>query len=418
MRILFFCTDPLRYDPRSKQYLIGGGWVTAVIQGLRQRCPEWVFGIGCEGEGAWGESAAGCVRYPLAAFYKKVNKLKRKLCPAAEAEILLPEMLKCVADFHPDVIFVFGSESPYGVIAKYTKIPVLLHIQGFLTAYQNALLPPGVSRSTLYQDAFPNFKRMLYLRNYFHVFDARTEREKEILKNCMHYFGRTEWDRAVLRQYNPAADYVECWELLRDAFYKNAGAWRPHPDKTIRIVSTISTPIYKGADLILKTANLLKERGVDFQWEVIGISGASLQEKLCGIQANAVNVRFCGSIKEVDVLVEKLLASDVYVHPSYIENSPNSLCEAQMLGIPVIAVAAGGVPSLVEHRQTGMLVPANDPYVLAEYVTRLKSDMALAQKISGSESVQACKRHAKEDILGVIIQKLQEICADHRGPAQ
>lgn len=47
-----------------------------------------------------------------------------------------------IDDFKPDVIEVFGSESFMGLVAKKTKIPVVLHIQGVLTPYFNAYFPP------------------------------------------------------------------------------------------------------------------------------------------------------------------------------------------------------------------------------------------------------------------------------------
>ena len=64
-----------------------------------------------------------------------------------------------------------------------------------------------------------------------------------------------------MRQYNLDASYTECWEMLRNEFYQNAGTWKPHRSQTIRLISTISTPIYKGVDLILKA---LSQQMVDF----------------------------------------------------------------------------------------------------------------------------------------------------------
>lgn len=67
-----------------------------------------------------------------------------------------------------------------------------------------------------------------------------------------------------------------------------------------------------------------------------------------------------------DKLVELLLESDLYVHTAYIDNSPNAICEAQYLGMPIIATYVGGVPSLIEQGKDGVLIPANDPFMLAE----------------------------------------------------
>lgn len=409
MRILFFCTDLLRYNATSKDYQLGGGWVVSIIQGLRQHCPDWTFGIGCEGNGYWGENIGGLFRYPIDVFTRRMNKLRRKINPQKEAELMIPQIQKCVSDFKPDAIMIFGTETAYGMITKYTNVPVVIHLQGFLTACQNAMLPPGISRTTLYWNAFPNIKRLFWQWYYFRIFDANARREACILENCKHFFGRTEWDKAVMRQYNLDASYTECWEMLRNEFYQNAGTWKPHKSKTIRLISTISTPIYKGVDLILKTAKLLKGRNIDFCWNVVGIDSATFWEKHLKIRATDVCVQFQGRIRKPEELIQLLLSSDIYVHPSYIENSPNSLCEAQMLGIPVIAVNAGGVSSLIQHKETGILVPANDPYMLADDIVRLKTENDFSKELSHRESTLALKRHSRDIILDTIIHELRRI---------
>ena len=68
-----------------------------------------------------------------------------------------------------------------------------------------------------------------------------------------------------------------------------------------------------------------------------------------------------------------MLSCTAYVHPSYIDNSPNSVCEAQVLGVPVVATDVGGVPSIVENGKTGWLVPANDPVATASRLSGLAS---------------------------------------------
>jgi len=59
---------------------------------------------------------------------------------------------------------------------------------------------------------------------------------------------------------------------------------------------------------------------------------------------------------EVNEMVEAMKISRFMVHPSYIDNSPNSICEAQILGLPVVATNVGGVESLIENGKTGLLI--------------------------------------------------------------
>lgn len=66
--------------------------------------------------------------------------------------------------------------------------------------------------------------------------------------------------------------------------------------------------------------------------------------------------------------------ADLFVLPSRMENFPLVLLEAMASGLPVVATAVGGVPELVVNRQTGLLVPPNDPQALAEVINALLDD--------------------------------------------
>ncbi len=65
--------------------------------------------------------------------------------------------------------------------------------------------------------------------------------------------------------------------------------------------------------------------------------------------------------------------------PSHIENSPNALCEAMLVGTPCIAAFVGGVPSLVRHGEEGLLYHDADPFALAGAVDRLLGDRELGE---------------------------------------
>ena len=70
-----------------------------------------------------------------------------------------------------------------------------------------------------------------------------------------------------------------------------------------------------------------------------------------------------GSV-DAQTIKQGLLNCDIYVHPSYIENSSNAIAEAQMTGVPVIAQHVGGNATMLKN-DSGILVAPNEPYILA-----------------------------------------------------
>lgn len=74
------------------------------------------------------------------------------------------------------------------------------------------------------------------------------------------------------------------------------------------------------------------------------------------------HVMFAGFKKDIQSWIQ---ASDLLVNPSLTEGTPNVVLEAMALGTPVIATAVGGVPDLIEHLESGVLVAPGDSASLA-----------------------------------------------------
>jgi glycosyltransferase involved in cell wall biosynthesis len=83
--------------------------------------------------------------------------------------------------------------------------------------------------------------------------------------------------------------------------------------------------------------------------------------------------------------------ADVLLNPSRVDNMPNSLLEAMACGVPVVSTDVGGVPFIIEHARTGLLVPPGDAHAMARQILEVLRDTALARRLSGAarESVEA-----------------------------
>lgn len=302
-------------------------------------------------------------------------------------------MKNILNDFKPDIIQIFGSENKYGLISSCTRVPVVLHLQGLINPCFDAYLPPFVSWQEYINNSNTGNRRLRSKQK------SNWQRlclcEKEVLTHTNFFLGRTKWDELVVKLFNPNCKYYYCSEILRSTFYEDSQ--RIIPEKLV-ITSTISSPLYKGLDLILKTARLLKAMtNIDFIWNVYGNVDSKIIEKTTGIKHSDVNVEYKGVASAQDIK-KALLYSTVYFHPSYIDNSPNSVCEAQILGCAVICTNVGGTSSLIKDGETGFLIPANDAYAGAFYLKKLYENPQLNIRIGGNAKKIAERRHDKERI--------------------
>lgn len=400
MRVLWFeVTPPQHYQAHGFH---GAGWQDALEHCVRNHT-NLELGIAFESKDP--SSAVAVIDdvhyYPLRPSYTFWEKLRQKVDLSVSRDKLITLALQTIESFKPDVIHVFGSEWCYGQVAEYVDIPVVIHIQGAAIPYNNAYYPPGYNIFTEGWSLFLHWqwKSLLFLPLQKIKRTIWVQQEQRTFKAVKHYMGRTTWDKNLVRLFHPGASYHYCSEALRPSFMNTPLSWVPGKRSTIRLTTTGCSTLWKGLDTILRTAKLLTEQGFDFEWCMVG---ATNNQKLIEWKEKTtfsdVNIRLLGMLN-ADALIEQLLTTDIYVHTAYIDNSPNSICEAQYLGVPIIATYVGGIPSLIENGQEGLLVPANDPYTLAAEIKALAIDIDRQHRYSTQSRVRAIQRHHPERIV-------------------
>jgi glycosyltransferase involved in cell wall biosynthesis len=100
-------------------------------------------------------------------------------------------------------------------------------------------------------------------------------------------------------------------------------------------------------------------------------------------------VELLGMREDVDHL---LAAADLFVLSSDSEGLPMSVLEAMAAGLPVVATAVGGIPELVDHGETGLLVPPRDSAALADAIRRTAGDPQLRDRLG-----EASRRRARDE---------------------
>jgi glycosyltransferase involved in cell wall biosynthesis len=104
-----------------------------------------------------------------------------------------------------------------------------------------------------------------------------------------------------------------------------------------------------------------------------------------------------------------MMKSHVFVSPSFIENSSNAVCEAQLMGMPVIASYTGGLPSLIKDGVTGLFFPVGDAPILAARVRQVLENDQLAVQLGSQAREVAVKRHDDSKIVQDILSVYEDV---------
>ncbi len=137
----------------------------------------------------------------------------------------------------------------------------------------------------------------------------------------------------------------------------------------------------KGAELLAKTFNEARRRGgpeIGRQLHLVLAGGGPEQERLREL-VGAEHVTFLGWLSG-SALAEAYASADVFLFPSATDTFGQVILEAQASGLPVVAVAQGGPTSLIEHRASGLLCPA-DAGQLADAVLEVAGSPLLKERL-------------------------------------
>lgn len=106
---------------------------------------------------------------------------------------------------------------------------------------------------------------------------------------------------------------------------------------------------------------------------------------------------------------ELLRQADVYVLPSYFEGVPMSILEAMAAGVPVLSTRVGGIPEIVAHEHSGVLIEAGDIADLRRQIERLATDEPLRLKL-GHAARQAAERFDVRRYGRELIDQYRALC--------
>ncbi len=415
MRVLWFSNSPVSADKLKKVGFMGGSWIIALETKIKE-IQDIELGIVCQERVKKTEiHLIENVQYficPVTSGFIK-RKIKWGGNYKTNDSQALAYYRSVIEEFRPDVIQVFGTENNYGLITTITKIPTIIHIQGFLNMWNRKYF----SGVPLYE--YISLKNLFYFikgvsdYNYYLFHKMLEKREKVIYANAAYFLGRTDFDRRIVKTYAPHAKYFHGQEMIRNDFFLKF--WDKKKTDLLAISTVILGAPYKGLDIVFESAGLLEKNGINFQWNIIGTSPDDGIVKLVKKKYKrqfSKKVIFHGGLR-APAIIELLLDSDMYVHPSYIENSPNSVCEAMLLGIPTIVASSGGCSSIMVHNKEGLLVNTGDPFDLTGAILDLHENPKYAKELGINARKRALIRHNPDNIVKDLLNTYINIIAEN-----
>jgi glycosyltransferase involved in cell wall biosynthesis len=286
----------------------------------------------------------------------------------------------------PDLIHVHGTEFGYGLAALDTGLPTIVTIQGIVSRLER-VSPTTANR-------------------------RQASIERYTVRRTKYFGSRTAWATEFIRSLNKSATVYELEEAIGEVFFTTAAGSLGH--NNILMVGTVHRS--KGIEEALEAMRIVIAACPTARLLVVG---PGTPEYLARLKRRAEAI---GVDRSVDWLGVKTAAeiatlharSALLIHPSHLDNSPNSVAEAMASGLPVVASNVGGIPSMIEHDVTGLLVAPRSPEGLAEAIIALLRSKSERQRLAGRAKEVALARHLPAYVAEQTLQVYHDLLVKER----
>ena len=394
---LFF---PEFYELKGQKAPVMGGWMKALADSLINVSPEIELAIASP----WPESSnVEMLKSGKYTFFTLPVKANNTIIDDSS----LSSWKEIKLRFNPDIVHIHGTEFTHGLgwINANGNDNVLVSIQGLVSIYAR-YAEGGIKFSRFRDLTLHDLIRRSFPDQIGKKLSIAGIGEQTIIRSVNHIIGRTSWDRDHVMAINSDVNYHFCNENLRSPFY-NESTWNKNKCIPHRIFLSQAAKPIKGIHMVIKALPLILKYYPDTEVYVAGnnfASDATFRQKLKYngyakyinrlIKMNGVreHIHFTGFL-DARQMADQYRKANVFICPSSIENSPNSLGEAQLIGTPVVASYVGGIPDMVKDGETGLLYRFEEYEMLAEKVCRIFSDEKLALHLSNNAHNTAAMRH-------------------------
>lgn len=269
-----------------------------------------------------------------------------------------------IREVNPDLIHVHGTESWFGLPALSSKIPTVISIQGIISLIRE------VENSVF--------------------FSLQAPIERMVIRKASFFGSRTKVADEYIRSINSTATILYMPEAVNPVFFKL------EPRKETHCVLMIgSVQQRKGIEVAVEAMGLVVKAEPTACLQVVGGGDPRYLDNLKRRSAElnvSRNVMWLGH-RTPEEIAELHTQCRMLIQPTLVDNSPNTIAEAMVSGLPVIASNVGGIPSMIQDGETGLLVEPNSPELLAEKILLLLTNGPQRSRLSTNAREVAVQRH-------------------------
>jgi len=234
---------------------------------------------------------------------------------------------RALKEIQPDLVHAWGTEYASAAVAGRLNYPALVTMQGIMTWLG----------SVFELNASQRISRAL---------EDRSLRQAHVV-TCESSFSMN-----YLGERYPHLKLLQVEHAPNPIFAKVKRNVQTSP---VRFVAVGAFAYAKGADLVMSALELLKSK-VDFEVTWFGERDVKFEQQLRAETSEGVwkRITFRHSVPPSEI-AEELSKATLFIHASRADNSPNSVKEAVVAGVPVIATLTGGIPDYVHPEKNGFL---------------------------------------------------------------
>jgi len=173
-----------------------------------------------------------------------------------------------------------------------------------------------------------------------------------------------------------------------------------------RLLVTRNLERIYNVECVVKAFRIVRER---FPESVLGIAGDGSRRSALENLTTDLGLNDCTNFygrlahEEIQKIYDKY---DIFVNASNVDNLPGVILEAYASGLPVVSTCAGGIPYIVGHGITGLLVDLDDYQALAERVIQLVEEPELALNLANNARKE-CRKYSWEHVKAVLLPLLE-----------